>query len=256
MAYVKKSYGEQILSADTEERSQAGAIARIAILAIIAALVTYIAVAAICNKANGKPLFQNVPLLSSVVLDGAGESQPELLTASDAAVLGDEAVADDLDSEFSHPRRATGEGISASSVILPEEYGDGTLNPEAALYIINRLRAQAGLAALETGNTELRAAAQLRLAEIMSVYSSVRPNGSNFSTAIIECGCTCSRCGECICRNTATAAQTVDKWLSDESGRAEIFNTEYNELVIACGVGSDGVGYWVMETVYRETDGD
>ena len=78
---------------------------------------------------------------------------------------------------------------------------------------------------------DLQAAAAIRARELLQTFSHMRPDGSDCFSVMRNRGRTC---GENIAAGNATAAATVEQWMSSDGHRENILNPAFREL---------GVGY-------------
>ena len=104
------------------------------------------------------------------------------------------------------------------------------------LRLVNVARAEAGLAALQSGPAPLEAAADMRAQEIAALFSHTRPNGSACFTALAQQGVGCLSCGENIASGQSSPAQVMSGWMSSPGHRANILGN-FNRL---------GVGVYVQ----------
>ena len=98
------------------------------------------------------------------------------------------------------------------------------------LNLVNAQRAKVGAAPLTLAN-DLQAAAAIRARELLQTFSHMRPDGSDCFSVMRNRGRTC---GENIAAGNATAAATVEQWMSSDGHRENILNPAFREL---------GVGY-------------
>jgi len=99
------------------------------------------------------------------------------------------------------------------------------------LELVNKARAEEGLAPLAL-EPALREAAQVRAAECVGTFSHTRPDGSRYSTAILEAGIEASYMGENVATGYKTPSQVVDGWLDSEGHRANILDPNYTKIGI------------------------
>ena len=98
------------------------------------------------------------------------------------------------------------------------------------LNLVNAERAKVGAAPLTLAN-DLQQAAAIRARELLQTFSHMRPDGSDCFSVMRNRGRTC---GENIAAGNATAAATVEQWMSSDGHRENILNPAFREL---------GVGY-------------
>ena len=97
------------------------------------------------------------------------------------------------------------------------------------LELVNKARADAGLAALEL-DPALCGAAQVRAKECVGTFSHTRPDGTKYKTAISEAGVDSNYTGENVATGHTSARQVVDAWLRSEGHRANILNEKFTKL--------------------------
>ena len=97
------------------------------------------------------------------------------------------------------------------------------------LELVNKARADAGLAALEL-DPALCGAAQVRAKECVGTFSHTRPDGTKYKTAISEAGVDSSYTGKNVATGHTSARQVVDAWLRSEGHRANILNEKFTKL--------------------------
>lgn len=97
------------------------------------------------------------------------------------------------------------------------------------LELVNKARADAGLAALEL-DPALCGAAQIRAKECVGSFSHTRPNGTKYKTAISEAGVVSNYTGENVATGHTSAKQVVDAWMKSEGHRANILNDKFTKL--------------------------
>ena len=118
------------------------------------------------------------------------------------------------------------------------------------LQLINEERAQAGVAPLSIGSSELNAAAQARAKELATSYSYNRPNGSREFTILAEYGVSDITVGENYWAATETAEETLDAWNRYDFFRARMMNKDATTVGIGYYEGGEYGTYWVMIFTY------
>lgn len=86
-------------------------------------------------------------------------------------------------------------------------------------------------------------AARKRLSEICSSFSHTRPNGTDFSTVLAECGVSYSRAGENL--GCGSLEGVYSGWISSSGHRKNIVNGAFHKSALVCTV-SGGKRYWVQ----------
>lgn len=177
-----------------------------------------------------------------------------------AAVLAGCAVsASDEQKEQLPPRPDTsmtdaGEGpgypeVHIIGVTLPEEYGDGYLDCEAAFWIVNHLRELEGLEPLGRCDAVFQQASLERLYEITSLFSHTRPNGEKYSTVFAEHNITYVHSNENLACGQYTAEHVMHDWLCSDTHMANLLDPDIDRVCIACCLDREGIPYWVFEGV-------
>lgn len=112
--------------------------------------------------------------------------------------------------------------------------------------LTNIERANQGIFALEEGGRLVQKMADLRLEESATYFNHTRPNGTKFYTAAGEVGLTYSYIGENLASGQTSPQQVIEEWMASPTHRANILNTNFTQICVAYGVGSDGYTYWVQ----------
>lgn len=123
----------------------------------------------------------------------------------------------------------------------------GTYNKEYAkqvLELVNQERQNAGLTALEWDNN-LEVGADVRGEEISKLFEHTRPDGSKFSTAIIDKG-DFRMFGENIARLYGTPESVMRGWMNSTGHKKNILNAEYTHMAVSCYEDSYGNLCWVQ----------
>lgn len=110
--------------------------------------------------------------------------------------------------------------------------------------LINRQRRRYGWASLDS-NVYLQQAAQKRAKEVATQkFSSKRPNGTYFTSAI-SMKYDFAKAGQCIACDFATPAEVVDAWMNNADTKAKIINKYYRDIGVGVYLADDGYLYWV-----------
>ncbi|MBP3414695.1 MAG: CAP domain-containing protein [Clostridia bacterium] len=136
--------------------------------------------------------------------------------------------------------------VHIEGIELPEEFGSGLYNAQAAFWLINEVRDREGLPPFETGDEALEKAASTRLYEIAEDFSHTRPDGRDNKTALEENDVKYLSCGENLAEGQYTAEQVVYDWLNSPTHREIILDSKFTHASIICGSDQDGKGYWVL----------
>ncbi len=114
---------------------------------------------------------------------------------------------------------------------------------EQVVNLVNIERAKEGLAPL-TIDEDVQAAAQVRALEIETSFSHTRPNGSSFSTALMEENVSYRRAGENIAWGQRSPEEVVNAWMNSEGHRANIMNSSFTKIGVGYYQNAKGVNYW------------
>ncbi len=99
------------------------------------------------------------------------------------------------------------------------------------LNLVNEQRTANGLKKLHT-RQDLWEATLVRAEEIAQLFEHVRPNGEDYSTALDDAGMNYHYCGENIAAGYSTPARVVKGWMNSESHRANILDTDYEDVAV------------------------
>lgn len=138
---------------------------------------------------------------------------------------------------------------------LPDEYGDGLLDPEAAFWLINQIRTSYGLEPFVHGGEQMKNAARVRMGEVMADFSQTRPDGSSYRSVFGECGIETEYCMESLGYGHYTAEHVVSEWIESEKNRANILSSECTVVYIMCEMDNENVPVWVLEAVTPDSIG-
>lgn len=114
---------------------------------------------------------------------------------------------------------------------------------EQVVELVNNERAKEGLAPLSV-DKNVQAAAQVRAVECEQSFSHTRPNGSSFSTALVEQGVSYRRAGENIAWGQRSPEEVVNAWMNSEGHRANIMNSNFTKIGVGYYQNANGVKYW------------
>lgn len=231
--------GEQI--SDTADRSVQNT-AMIAVAIIIAALFF-------------------ITAAQSGLFSRAGCAEAPVPSAGDAPVsLSDAPPVSDADTSGSDAPVSGGDVTSPTDAIvvyypevhiegitLPEEYGAGLFDPEAAMWLINEYRAQNGLYPLLSADFGLRQVTRIRLEESIGLFSHQRPDGTSFTTAYDQTGLFYRSCAENLALGQYTAEEVVRDWIESDTHRANLLSTEVIRMCVMTAPAEDGRQAWVFE---------
>lgn len=146
--------------------------------------------------------------------------------------------------------RVTTPGIENAS--LPEEFGDGYLNAEAACFLINEYRARKGAQPLDSSDERAFELAKTRLGELYLEYSSNRPDGTLYVTAYEQAGISSSLSYERRNRGLYTAEAAVLSWINSEQSRVVLLDPSVDCVAVAAGTDENGMAFWVLEVFDRQ----
>lgn len=166
----------------------------------------------------------------------------------------------DLDDDYDHnygningdqDNKDDAEDNADSEKPLPDDTDSDDTSALAAeiLSLVNAYRAQNGIAAVQYGATEQKAA-QLRAEELLQSFSHTRPNGSRCFTALDEVGADYHGAGENIAMGQTTAREVMTDWMNSEGHRANILNENFTTLGVGIYTDTNGKIYWAQMFVY------
>lgn len=122
-----------------------------------------------------------------------------------------------------------------SEYILDDTYA------EQVIALVNQERVAAGLEELII-DEGLCAAATIRVAEIQSLFSHTRPDGSSCFTALEDIGVQYSLAGENIAIGQASPQAVVQAWMESPGHRENILNPSFTRIGVA-SLANNGVNY-------------
>lgn len=124
------------------------------------------------------------------------------------------------------------------------------------MQLINEERAQAGVAPLSMGSSELNAAAQARAEELAQSYSYNRPDGSREFTVLAEYGVNDISVGENYWAASDSAEETLEAWNRYDFFRTRMMNKDATTVGIGYYEGGEYGNYWVMIFTYAPNTSD
>ena len=139
--------------------------------------------------------------------------------------------------------------VHIPGITLPEQYGDGLLDCEAAFWIVNHVRELEGLEPLGRCDAVFQQASIERLNETVKLFSHTRPNGEKYSTVFAEHNITYKHSNENLACGQYTAEHVMLDWLNSDTHRANLLDPDIDRVCIACCLDSEGIPYWVFEGV-------
>lgn len=120
---------------------------------------------------------------------------------------------------------------------------------EQVIRLVNEERAKAGLAPV-TEASDVSAAAGVRAREIPRSFAHVRPDGSNYSTALDQSGVRYMGSGENIAYGQRSPQEVMNGWMNSPGHRANILNGSYTKIGVGYYQNANGVKYWVQLFTY------
>lgn len=97
--------------------------------------------------------------------------------------------------------------------------------------LVNKERAAAGVAPLSY-NASLQPAADVRVKEIVELFSHTRPDGTACFTAIKEIGIRYSYAGENIAVGQRSAEEVMEAWMNSEGHRKNILDSNFTQIAV------------------------
>ena len=124
----------------------------------------------------------------------------------------------------------------------PSSYVPSKLD-RAIIDAINAQRRDAGLPELDTGRRLSNAAAQ-RARDLSITWNRTRPDGSDFSTVLVEAGCRFSSAAQNLFYTTgsASAEDPIAQWMDSDGHRENILSGDFSSIGVAHFT-ADGVTY-------------
>ena len=120
---------------------------------------------------------------------------------------------------------------------------------EQVVELVNQERTKAGLNAV-TLDQNIASAALVRAKEIETSFSHTRPNGSKFSTALIEQGVTFKGAGENIAWGQKSPEAVMQAWMNSEGHRANILNKNFTKIGVGYYQNAIGRNFWTQLFTY------
>lgn len=130
--------------------------------------------------------------------------------------------------------------------------GTGTENAsyvQQVVNLVNQERAKAGLSPV-TADASIEAAALVRAKETETSFSHTRPDGSSFSTALVQQGVRFFGAGENIAWGQKTPEQVMNGWMNSEGHRANILNAKFTKIGVGYYQNASGTNYWTQLFTY------
>lgn len=115
--------------------------------------------------------------------------------------------------------------------------------------LVNQERAKAGLSPV-TADASIEAAALVRAKETEISFSHTRPDGSSFSTALVQQGVRFYGAGENIAWGQKTPEQVMNGWMNSEGHRANILNAKFTKIGVGYYQNASGTNYWTQLFTY------
>lgn len=120
---------------------------------------------------------------------------------------------------------------------------------EQVVELVNQERTKAGLNVV-TLDQNIASAALVRAKEIETSFSHTRPNGSKFSTALIEQGVTFKGAGENIAWGQKSPEAVMQAWMNSEGHRANILNKNFTKIGVGYYQNATGRNFWTQLFTY------
>lgn len=137
--------------------------------------------------------------------------------------------------------------VHIEGIVLPEEYGAGLFDEQAAMWLINEYRRQHGLHQLLPDPFHLTLVARIRLEECLELFSHDRPDGSRFYTAFSQVGIFYRHCAENLAYGQYSAEQVVLDWIQSPTHRDNLLSPVVTYMSVRTALGEDGIPRWVFE---------
>ncbi len=121
----------------------------------------------------------------------------------------------------------------------PNKYADEVLR------LVNIERSKAGLPAFTTASA-LREAANIRAKEIETLFDHKRPDGSQYYTALEECGVSDRPAGENIASGHTSPEHVVNGWMNSPGHKENILGDSFGKMGVGVHKTEDGSLTWVQ----------
>lgn len=180
------------------------------------------------------------------------------ISESDVASLSDTPV--DISDSMASDSSVSDGDVSASDAVviyypevhidgitLPEGYGAGLFDAEAAMWLINEYRRQNGIYELLPGEFGLEQVSRIRLGEAIESFSHSRPDGSEFSSAYSQTGLEFHHCAENLAVGQYTAEEVVRDWIESETHRANLLSESVTYMCVMTDMNDEDRAVWVFE---------
>lgn len=136
--------------------------------------------------------------------------------------------------------------IHIDGITLPEEFGDGLLDSDAAFCLINMYRVQNGMPELQRVNQLTMNATLTRLNEASFKFSHTRPDGSRFSTVFSEYDILYTRVVENLAEGQYTAEHVVKEWIESPTHCTNLLDEQITAAAVACAANENGLPVWIF----------
>lgn len=137
--------------------------------------------------------------------------------------------------------------VHIDGIILPEEYGAGLFDADAAMWLINEYRRQNGLYELSSDDSALNDVTLVRLSECMELFDHTRPDGSRFFTVYDDLGIFYLNCAENLAMGQFTAEEVVRDWIESDTHRANLLADNVTHMSVKVATDDTETVYWVFE---------
>lgn len=114
------------------------------------------------------------------------------------------------------------------------------------LELVNIERKKANLPPLSGSNEALNKAAEARANELMTLFSHTRPNGQSWRESLKEYDVVYRTAGENLAKGHKSAEIVVKAWMNSQGHRANIMNTNFNNIGIGLAIDQKGILHWVQ----------
>lgn len=120
---------------------------------------------------------------------------------------------------------------------------------EQVVELVNEERRKAGLNEL-TLDKNIENAALIRAKEIETNFSHTRPDGSGFSTVLMEQGISFRGAGENIAWGQNSPKAVMNAWMNSSGHRANILNAKYTKIGVGYYQNASGRKHWTQLFTY------
>lgn len=139
--------------------------------------------------------------------------------------------------------------VHIENITLPATYGDGYMDAQAAMWIINQLRVSAGVPELDFTDDGLINVSRNRIVEACGSFDAGSTNISKFSDCLKRESVSFHYCCECLVGGAYSAEQAVGEWLNNPTNSMNIYDARMNTATVICTTSAKGLPVWIFEAI-------